>query len=268
MRSAFSAVKWFFRDCFNDPTASRMRHSRRDFLTRAGGGMGLLALMAAAGAGRPAPTNRREPAGAEAAALPGGREKRHLVLPRRRPQPHRPVRPQAGTEEAGTASRCRRRSSGRSRRWAAPPTRRCWRPSAPSSSTADSGQWVSDWYPEIASCADDLAVLRSCHADGLNHVGSVCQMNTGSVLGGRPCLGSWSLYGLGSASQEPARLRRAARQRGGPARRQPQLGHRLHAGHLPGHPLPRRQDAHSVSRSARRMSRRPGSGPSSTSSRN
>ena len=61
-----------------------------------------------------------------------------------------------------------------------------------------SGLWVSDWYPEIASCADELAMIRSCQADGLNHVGGICQMNTGSILGGRPCLGSWSLYGLGS----------------------------------------------------------------------
>jgi hypothetical protein len=63
------------------------------------------------------------------------------------------------------------------------------------------GAWVSDWYPEIATCVDDLAIIKSCHADGLNHVGSVCQMNTGSVLGGRPCLGSWSLYGLGSVAE-------------------------------------------------------------------
>jgi len=64
------------------------------------------------------------------------------------------------------------------------------------------GMWVSDWYPEIAKCADDLAVVRSCHADGLNHVGSVCQMNTGSILAGRPCLGSWSLYGLGCETED------------------------------------------------------------------
>jgi hypothetical protein len=64
-----------------------------------------------------------------------------------------------------------------------------------------SGIWVSDWYPEIATCVDDIAVIRSCKADGLNHVGSICQMNTGSILGGRPCLGSWTLYGLGSASE-------------------------------------------------------------------
>jgi len=65
-----------------------------------------------------------------------------------------------------------------------------------------SGLWVSDWYPEIAACADDLALVRSCWADGLNHVGSICQMNTGNILGGRPSLGSWCLYGLGSQSQE------------------------------------------------------------------
>ncbi|MCL6504349.1 MAG: DUF1501 domain-containing protein [Pirellulales bacterium] len=61
-----------------------------------------------------------------------------------------------------------------------------------------SGLWVSDWYPLLARHADELAVIRSCHADGLNHVGSVCQMNTGSILGGKPSLGAWCVYGLGS----------------------------------------------------------------------
>jgi Protein of unknown function (DUF1501) len=64
-----------------------------------------------------------------------------------------------------------------------------------------SGLEVSDWLPHIAGCADDLAVVRSCWADGLNHVGSICQMNTGSVLAGRPSLGSWVLYGLGSENR-------------------------------------------------------------------
>jgi Protein of unknown function (DUF1501) len=64
-----------------------------------------------------------------------------------------------------------------------------------------SGIPVSDWLPNIAEHADDLAVIRSCWADGLNHVGSVCQMNTGSILAGRPSLGSWATYGLGAANQ-------------------------------------------------------------------
>jgi hypothetical protein len=65
----------------------------------------------------------------------------------------------------------------------------------------ESGIWVSDWYPHIAEHADELTVIRSCWADGLNHVGSVCQMNTGSILAGRPSLGAWATYGLGTASE-------------------------------------------------------------------
>ncbi|MBZ5591563.1 MAG: DUF1501 domain-containing protein [Acidobacteriia bacterium] len=64
-----------------------------------------------------------------------------------------------------------------------------------------SGIWVSDWYPNIAEHTDDMAVIRSVWADGLNHVGSVCQMNTGSILAGRPAMGAWTTYGLGSANR-------------------------------------------------------------------
>jgi uncharacterized protein DUF1501 len=63
-----------------------------------------------------------------------------------------------------------------------------------------SGIWVSDWYPNIARHVDDITVFRSCWADGLNHVGSVCQMNTGSILAGRPSMGAWVTYGLGTAN--------------------------------------------------------------------
>lgn len=64
-----------------------------------------------------------------------------------------------------------------------------------------SGIPISDWYSEVGACADDLCVIRSCWANGLNHVGSVCQMNTGSILAGRPSLGAWTTYGLGSENQ-------------------------------------------------------------------
>ena len=65
----------------------------------------------------------------------------------------------------------------------------------------DAGIWVSDWYPEIAKHVDKMTVFRGCWADGLNHVGSVFQMNTGSILAGRPALGAWVTYALGSANQ-------------------------------------------------------------------
>ena len=75
------------------------------------------------------------------------------------------------------------------------PSRRRW------AQHGQSGLWVSDWLPHIAGCADDLAVLRSCWANGLNHSNGVCQMNTGSILAGRPSLGSWVTYGLGTENQ-------------------------------------------------------------------
>ena len=62
----------------------------------------------------------------------------------------------------------------------------------------EAGTWVSDWLPHTAQCVDDIAVIRSCWADGINHSSGVCQMNTCSILGGRPSLGSWVSYGLGS----------------------------------------------------------------------
>jgi hypothetical protein len=75
------------------------------------------------------------------------------------------------------------------------PSKRTWR------QHGESGIWVSDWLPHTAEMVDDLAVIRSCVADGINHSAGVCQMNTGSVLAGRPSLGSWVTYGLGTENQ-------------------------------------------------------------------
>ncbi len=63
------------------------------------------------------------------------------------------------------------------------------------------GTWVSDWLPHLTKVIDDVAVIRSCVGEGINHSGGVCQMNTGSVLAGRPSLGSWVTYGLGTENQ-------------------------------------------------------------------
>jgi hypothetical protein len=64
-----------------------------------------------------------------------------------------------------------------------------------------SGLWVSDWFPHVAAHADDLAVIHSCVSDGINHAGGVCQMNTGSIFGGRPSLGAWVDYGIGTVNR-------------------------------------------------------------------
>ncbi|MEJ6718113.1 MAG: DUF1501 domain-containing protein [Akkermansiaceae bacterium] len=65
----------------------------------------------------------------------------------------------------------------------------------------ESGLWISDWLPKHSAIADDLCVIRSCVSDGINHAGGVSQMNTGSVFGGRPSLGAWVNYGMGSVSE-------------------------------------------------------------------
>ena len=62
----------------------------------------------------------------------------------------------------------------------------------------EGGLWISDWLPNHSKIADELCVIRSCVSDGINHAGGVCQMNTGSVFGGRPSLGAWVNYGLGT----------------------------------------------------------------------
>jgi hypothetical protein len=64
-----------------------------------------------------------------------------------------------------------------------------------------SGLEISELLPEMAKFADDLCVIRSCHGDSVNHPQSVYQMNTGSILMGRPSLGSWVSYGLGTENQ-------------------------------------------------------------------
>jgi len=65
-----------------------------------------------------------------------------------------------------------------------------------------SGIEISEFLPHIATCADDLCVLRGCHGDSVTHPESVYLMNTGSILMGRPSLGAWCSYGLGSENQD------------------------------------------------------------------
>ena len=64
------------------------------------------------------------------------------------------------------------------------------------------GMEMSDLLPQIGSCADDLCLIRSMHTDQFNHLPGQLLMNTGSAIAGRPSLGSWLAYGLGSESRD------------------------------------------------------------------
>jgi hypothetical protein len=60
---------------------------------------------------------------------------------------------------------------------------------------------VSELFPQLATCVDDMCIIRSMVADNINHNGACLQMNTGEQAFSRPSLGSWLLYGLGSENQ-------------------------------------------------------------------
>jgi hypothetical protein len=64
-----------------------------------------------------------------------------------------------------------------------------------------SGIEISDLLPHLARHADEICLLRGCHGDSVTHPESVYMMNTGSILMGRPSLGAWAAYGLGTENQ-------------------------------------------------------------------
>ena len=65
-----------------------------------------------------------------------------------------------------------------------------------------SGQEICDLFPEIGSIADDLCIIKSMWGEQINHDPAHTIMNTGSIITGRPSMGSWLTYGLGSDSED------------------------------------------------------------------
>jgi hypothetical protein len=65
-----------------------------------------------------------------------------------------------------------------------------------------SGMWVSELLPWTAKMVDDMCFIRSMHTEAINHEPAITYMQTGNQITGRPCLGSWVSYGLGSLDQD------------------------------------------------------------------
>jgi len=87
-----------------------------------------------------------------------------------------------------------------------------------------SGLPVSDYFPLVREHADKLAVIRSCHTDSHAHGSALVQMNTGKTFIGRPSLGSWAVYGLGSPNKNLPGYVVLMDKRGGPISGQPNWG--------------------------------------------
>jgi hypothetical protein len=79
-----------------------------------------------------------------------------------------------------------------------------------------SGLEITDLYPNLARCADDLAIIRSTYADSFAHGSGLLQMNTGYIRQGYPSLGSWVTYGLGTVNQNLPAFVILLDHRGGP----------------------------------------------------
>jgi hypothetical protein len=78
---------------------------------------------------------------------------------------------------------------------------KCLGPQFPFRRHGESGQQISDILPKLAEVADDLCILKSLHTDQINHDPAHTVMNTGTSISGRPSMGSWINYGLGSETE-------------------------------------------------------------------
>ncbi|QDT99539.1 DUF1501 domain-containing protein [Gimesia aquarii] len=85
----------------------------------------------------------------------------------------------------------------------------------------ESGLLISDYFPNVRKHADKLCVLNSCHTDSHAHGSALVAMNTGKTLIGRPSLGSWCVYGLGTENESLPGYVVILDKRGGPISGQP-----------------------------------------------
>ncbi len=178
---------------------------RRDFLQRAGGGLGWIALTSLLAAQRAASAATLSPPPVRPTENPLGAVPPHFA-PRARsviflfmsggpshvdlfdPKPEltrlagQPIPDSFGTFKT-------RRNVARNKLM---PSVRSFRP------RGQSGLEISDFLPHTAQHTDSLCLLRGCRGDSVTHPESVYLMNTGSILMGRPSLGAWTAYGLGS----------------------------------------------------------------------
>jgi hypothetical protein len=95
-----------------------------------------------------------------------------------------------------------------------------------------SGQHISKVFQHIPKIADDICIIRSMHTEAINHDPAHTFMNTGTAISGRPAMGSWFLYGLGSESQDLPGFLVLTSTGGG--QNQPIAARQWHNGFLPG----------------------------------
>jgi hypothetical protein len=187
-----------------DENTLLLAHSRRNFLSTCGGGVGIAALaqlLAGEGLGAPArelpsvnPLKPKRPQ-FEAKAksviflfMEGGPSQLDLFDPK-------PAMQRWNGQSLPESMRKNLRFAF------IKPTAKVWASPRRFGKYGQSGMEFSDWLPHLSQCADDLCMVRSMQSDQFNHHPGQLLMHCGSPLVGRPSMGAWSLYGLGSESQ-------------------------------------------------------------------
>jgi len=179
----------------NDPRSLRKPLSRRQMLLEAGNGFGYLALAGLLG------QQAQAAAAGAAAAVPG------FASPLAAKQPHFPAKAkrviflfmQGAPSHLDTfdykprlASIAGDAAGGRGRILPSP---------FKFKQHGQSGQWISELFPNVAAHADKLCLLRGMHTDNPAHPQATIQLHTGSVNFVRPSVGAWVLYGLGTQNE-------------------------------------------------------------------
>ncbi|MCA9175425.1 MAG: DUF1501 domain-containing protein [Planctomycetales bacterium] len=186
-------------------TSARDFHSRRNFLRHAGMGCGALAL-----------TNMLSEQGLVAAPIPEGKPKRGIESPSP-PPPAQMSKAKAviWLFMPGSPSQVDtfdykpelQKRDGQKLEGADPKTGffttsgKLLKSPFRFDRHGDSGAWVSEVFPHVAKHVDDMAFIYSCFSRSNNHTPAMLEMNSGVFLQGRPCVGSWVTYGLGSVNQ-------------------------------------------------------------------
>ena len=172
-------------------------------------------------------------------------EARHLPVHGRRAVAAGDVRLQAAAQASATARSCPTRCGRASGSPACPAIRRRL-PLAGSlfefAQHGKNGTWVSDLLPHTAKIVDDLCIVRSMYTEAINHDPAITFFQTGSQIAGRPSMGAWLHYGLGSDNENlPAFVVLHHAGQGRSAALRAAVGQRLPAGAAPGRAVPQRQ---------------------------
>jgi Protein of unknown function (DUF1501) len=184
-----------------DATAAtnQIPRTRRDFLSHAGGGLGAIALnWLMQRDGHAAEARSANPLAPKAAHFPARAKSVIFLFMVGAPSPVDLFDPKPELEKWGgkplPESIGRPMSQFTKGNEALLPSTRIFK------RRGQSGLWLSDLMPQLASCVDDICYLRSCWCTSTVHAPAMYELHSGRTLMGHPSLGSWVTYGLGSVS--------------------------------------------------------------------